>query len=85
VIPHQANVRIIDAVARRLEIPPERVMINLDRYGNTSAASIPIALYEAACQERIKAGDYVLLMAFGGGLTWGAGLVRWGKPARSVC
>jgi len=65
VIPHQANVRIIDAVARRLEIPPERVMINLDRYGNTSAASIPIALYEAACQERIKAGDYVLLMAFG--------------------
>lgn len=81
VIPHQANVRIIDAVTRRLEIPPERVMINLDRYGNTSAASIPIALCEAAQQGRIKSGDYVLITAFGGGLTWGSGVVRWGRPA----
>ncbi len=82
VVPHQANVRIIEAVARRLEIPPDRVMINLDRYGNTSAASIPIALYEAAQQGRIRDGDYVLLTAFGGGLTWGSGVIRWGQPAR---
>jgi 3-oxoacyl-[acyl-carrier-protein] synthase-3 len=78
VVPHQANIRIIEALSRRLEIPMERVVVNLDRYGNTSAASVPIALAEAANQERLQDGDYVLLTAFGGGLTWGSGVVRWG-------
>jgi 3-oxoacyl-[acyl-carrier-protein] synthase-3 len=80
VVPHQANVRIIEAVAKRLELPMERFFINLDRYGNTSAASVPIALYEAEQRGRIKPGDLVLLTAFGGGLTWGSALVRWGAP-----
>jgi 3-oxoacyl-[acyl-carrier-protein] synthase-3 len=79
VVPHQANVRIIEAVARRLEVPMERVVVNLDRYGNTSAASVPIALYEAVEQGRVRDGDYVLLTAFGGGLTWGSAVVRWGR------
>jgi 3-oxoacyl-[acyl-carrier-protein] synthase-3 len=78
VVPHQANARIIEAIAKRLELPMERFFVNLDRYGNTSAASVPIALYEAEQQGRIKAGDLVLLTAFGGGLTWGSALVRWG-------
>ncbi len=81
VVPHQANIRIIDAVAKRLGLPMERVMVNLDRYGNTSAASVPIALYEAAEQGRINDGDYVLLTAFGGGLTWGSVVIRWGRSA----
>lgn len=80
VVPHQANVRIIDAVARRLEIPMDRVIVNLDRYGNTSAASVPIALYEAVQQGRVSAGDNLLLTAFGGGLTWGSSVIRWGRP-----
>lgn len=78
VVPHQANLRIIEAVAKRLGLPLERFVVNLDRYGNTSAASVPIALYEAVEQGRIMAGDYVLLTAFGGGLTWGSSVVRWG-------
>lgn len=81
VVPHQANLRIIEAVAKRLDMPMERVMVNLDRYGNTSAASVPIALCEAAQQGRIKDGDYVLLTAFGGGLTWGSVVIRWGRSA----
>jgi 3-oxoacyl-[acyl-carrier-protein] synthase-3 len=81
VVPHQANVRIIDAVAKRLDLPIERFAINLDRYGNTSAASVPIALYEAVEQGRVKDGDYVLLTAFGGGLTWGSSVIRWGRTA----
>ncbi len=80
VVPHQANVRIIEAVAKRLELPIDRFFINLDRYGNTSAASVPIALYEAAEAGRIAPGDLVLLTAFGGGLTWGSAVVRWGAP-----
>ena len=76
-IPHQANRRIVDAIVKRLNLPDEKVFINLDRYGNTSAASIPIALDEANRQGRIKTGDLVLLDAFGGGLTWGAMAVRW--------
>jgi len=76
-IPHQANLRIIQATARRLGLPIERVMINLDRYGNTSAASIPIALDEALKTGRVHEGDYVLLEAFGGGLTWAAALIKW--------
>ncbi|MEI8166072.1 MAG: beta-ketoacyl-ACP synthase III [Chloroflexales bacterium] len=78
VVPHQANLRIIEAVAKRLALPMNRFFVNLDRYGNTSAASVPIALYEAVQQGRLVAGDLVLLTAFGGGLTWGSCVVRWG-------
>jgi 3-oxoacyl-[acyl-carrier-protein] synthase-3 len=76
-IPHQANHRIIQAVADRLRLPMERVFVNLDKYGNTSAASIPIALDEAVRTLRVRDGDYVLLEAFGGGLTWGSALIKW--------
>lgn len=76
-VPHQANVRIIKAVAERLKLPPEKVMLNLDRYGNTSAASIPIALDEAVAEGRIKDGSLVMLGAFGAGLTWASALIRW--------
>jgi 3-oxoacyl-[acyl-carrier-protein] synthase-3 len=75
-IPHQANLRIVSAVGKRLGIPTERVFVNLERYGNTSAASIPIALSEAKATGRILPGDLVLLVAFGAGLTWGSALVR---------
>ena len=80
VVPHQANLRIIEATAKRLDVPMERVMVNIDRYGNTSAATIPIALCEAVEQGRIVDGAHVLVTAFGGGLTWASALVRWGKP-----
>ncbi|HBG04025.1 MAG: 3-oxoacyl-ACP synthase [Geobacteraceae bacterium GWC2_58_44] len=76
-IPHQANQRIVDSVGKRLSLGADRVYVNLDRYGNTSAASIPIALDEARRAGRIKEGDIVLLSAFGGGLTWGAAALRW--------
>ncbi len=76
-VPHQANMRILKAVASRLGLPPEKVMLNLDRYGNTSAASIPIALDEAVRQGRIKEGNLVMLGAFGAGLTWASALIRW--------
>lgn len=76
-IPHQANRRIIDAIGKRLGLGNNRVFVNLERYGNTSAASIPIALDEAYRSSRIKDGDIVLFDAFGGGLTWGSALVRW--------
>ncbi|HSE15196.1 MAG TPA: beta-ketoacyl-ACP synthase III [Candidatus Deferrimicrobium sp.] len=75
-IPHQANLRIIQVVGKRLGIPEERVFVNLDRYGNTSSASIPIALAEAKAQGRFAAGDLVLVVAFGGGLTWASALIR---------
>jgi 3-oxoacyl-[acyl-carrier-protein] synthase III len=78
-VPHQANVRIIDSAATRLGIPKERTIVNIDRYGNTSAASIPIALAEAADDGRLCAGDLVLMSGFGAGMTWGSALVRWGK------
>jgi 3-oxoacyl-[acyl-carrier-protein] synthase-3 len=77
VIPHQANRRIIVALAERLGISLEKVVVNLDKYGNTSAASIPVALDEARRQGRIKPGDIVLLNAFGGGFTWGAAVVKF--------
>jgi 3-oxoacyl-[acyl-carrier-protein] synthase-3 len=77
VIPHQANLRIIDAIAQYLELPVERFFVNVDRYGNTSAASIPIALDEARRSARIKQGDLTLLVAFGAGLTYGSALIRW--------
>ncbi len=76
-IPHQANDRIIRAVGERLEIPPDRCVVNISRYGNTSSASIPIALDEYVREKRIKRGDLILFVAFGAGLTWGAALVRW--------
>jgi 3-oxoacyl-[acyl-carrier-protein] synthase-3 len=77
VIPHQANMRIIQAIATRLKMPMEKFFINLDSYGNTSAAAIPIALDEANRGGRIKRGDYVLLVTFGGGLTWAGSIVEW--------
>jgi 3-oxoacyl-[acyl-carrier-protein] synthase-3 len=77
VIPHQANLRIIEALAQYLDLPIERFFVNLDRYGNTSAASIPMALDEARRAGRIKAGDLILLVAFGAGLTYGSALIRW--------
>lgn len=76
-IPHQANLRIIQATAKRLGLSMDRVMLNLERYGNTSAASIPIALNEAVRTGRIRKGDYILLEAFGAGLTWASALVKW--------
>src|SRR5262245_19779242 len=76
VIPHQANIRIIDAVAERLEIPRERVYVNLDRYGNTSSATIPIAYDEVTREKKVKPGDLVLFTGFGGGFTWGSILVK---------
>jgi 3-oxoacyl-[acyl-carrier-protein] synthase-3 len=76
-IPHQMNARIIESVAKRLELADEKVFINIDKYGNTSAASIPIALDESVRQGRIKKGDIALLVAFGGGLTWGANVIEF--------
>jgi 3-oxoacyl-[acyl-carrier-protein] synthase-3 len=76
-VPHQANLRIIESAATRLEIPPERLFVNVDRYGNTSGASIPIALHEAASQGRLKRGMVALTVGFGAGLVWGANLIRW--------
>ena len=81
VIPHQANLRIIHAVAHHLRMPEDKFFVNIDRYGNTSSASIPIALAEAIEAGRVKQGDYLLLVAFGAGLTWGAAVVQWGVPA----
>ena len=77
VIPHQANARIIGAIAERLNLPLERVFMNLDKYGNTSAATIPVALDEANKAGRLNKGDVVLLVAFGGGFTWASSVVRW--------
>ena len=76
-IPHQANSRIIQSIAKRLSLPTEKVIVNLDKYGNTTAASIPIALDEAVKEGKIKEGHIVVLTAFGSGLTWGASVIRW--------
>jgi 3-oxoacyl-[acyl-carrier-protein] synthase-3 len=76
-IPHQANKRIIDAAAKYLGLPAEKVVIDIEEYGNTSAASIPLALYEAIEAKRVKKGDVVVFVAFGGGLSWGAVTWRW--------
>lgn len=78
-VPHQANLRIIEAAANRLDIPMDRTVVNLDRYGNTSAASIPLAIAEAAGDGRIGDGDLVLLSGFGAGMTWGSVVLRWGR------
>ena len=77
IIPHQANLRIIEAIASRMDIPMERFVINLDRYGNTSAAAVAIALDEANRTGRMEVGDYVLLVVFGGGLTWASSVIQW--------
>lgn len=76
-IPHQANIRIIEAAAQRLGQPMDRFFVNVERYGNTSSASVPVALYEALEQGRIRPGSVVVFVAFGGGLTWGAAAMRW--------
>jgi len=77
VIPHQANMRIIEAIAKRLAVPMDKVLVNIERFGNTSSASIPIVLDEAVRDGRIRTGDLVLMTGLGGGLAWGAALVRW--------
>jgi 3-oxoacyl-[acyl-carrier-protein] synthase-3 len=76
-VPHQANLRIIEAAVKRLKLPMERVIVNVDRYGNTGAASVYVALEEAWAGGRLGTGDLVLMAAFGGGFTWGAALMRW--------
>jgi 3-oxoacyl-[acyl-carrier-protein] synthase-3 len=76
-VPHQANLRIIEAAVKRLGVPMDRVLVNIDRYGNTGSASVYVALEEAWSLGRIKRGDLLLLAAFGGGFTWGAALIRW--------
>jgi 3-oxoacyl-[acyl-carrier-protein] synthase-3 len=75
-VPHQANLRIIDATANRMGLAKEKVMINIHKYGNTTAATIPLCLWE--WQDQLKKGDNIVLAAFGGGFTWGATLVKWG-------
>jgi 3-oxoacyl-[acyl-carrier-protein] synthase III len=79
-IPHQANIRIIQSAARALKLPMERVFVNVDRYGNTSSASIPIALCEAIEQGRVRQGDRLVVVGFGAGLTWASAVVQWGVP-----
>ncbi len=84
-IPHQANIRIIEAVAKGLDLPMERMMVNLDKYGNTSAASVPIALAEAVNSGRVAVGDAICIVAFGAGFTSGAATIRWtADPARGI-
>lgn len=78
-VPHQANIRIIEGAMKRLELGPEKVVVNLDRYGNTSSASIPVALCEALAEGRIKDGDNLVLVSFGAGLVWASVALRWGK------
>jgi 3-oxoacyl-[acyl-carrier-protein] synthase-3 len=76
-VPHQANLRIIEAVGEKLHMDPERVVLNIERYGNTGAASIAIGLAEAAGDGRIQRGDLVLVSSVGAGMTWGSALIRW--------
>ncbi|MCF7798120.1 MAG: ketoacyl-ACP synthase III [Lentisphaeria bacterium] len=81
-VPHQANKRIIDVAAQRMGLSPDKVLLNIDKYGNTTAATIPVGLKEAAEEGRLKDGDYAVLAAFGAGYTWGSILLKWG-PTRS--
>jgi hypothetical protein len=84
-IPHQANIRIVEAVAKGLDLPMEKMFVNLDKYGNTSAASVPIALAEAVNGGRVQIGDHVVLVAFGAGFTSGAVTIEWtADPARGI-
>lgn len=84
IIPHQANARIIEAAARSMRVPIDRCYVNLERYGNTSTASIPIAACEAAQNGRLKPGDQVVFVGFGAGLTWGAAVIQWTEPISGV-
>ena len=77
IIPHQANDRIIEMARRRLRVLPEKIMVNIDRYGNTSAASIPLALVEAIEEGRVKSGNHLVFVGFGAGLTWAATAFHW--------
>ena len=77
IIPHQANSRILQTAAKRLAVPTERLYSNLERFGNTSAASVPLALVDAVTEGRVHAGDHIVLVGFGGGLTWASCLVQW--------
>ena len=80
VIPHQANQRIITAVTQRLEIPTEKVMVNIERYGNTSAATLPLCIWDF--EEKLRKGDNLIFTAFGAGFTWGAVYVKWGYDGK---
>jgi 3-oxoacyl-[acyl-carrier-protein] synthase-3 len=82
VVPHQANKRIIESAARSLDLPEEKFIVNLDRYGNTSTASIPIAVCEAVAEGRVHPNDHLVMVGFGAGLTWGASLVKWHVTAK---
>jgi 3-oxoacyl-[acyl-carrier-protein] synthase-3 len=79
IVPHQANQRILEAVARAARLPFERIISTIERYGNTSSASVPISIWEAANDGRIKPGDRLILVAFGGGFSWAACAVTWGR------
>ena len=81
IVPHQANARIIETAVKRLKVDPDKVMVNVDRYGNTSAASIPIALCEAIDQGKIQEGNNIVMVGFGAGLTWASAVVHW-EPTR---
>ncbi|WP_025026540.1 beta-ketoacyl-ACP synthase III [Caldalkalibacillus mannanilyticus] len=83
-VPHQANLRIIDAARKRLELPEDKVVVNLDKYGNMSSASIPVALDEAVRGNQVKRGDHLVLVGFGGGLTWGGCVIRWDQEMTSA-
>ena len=83
-VPHQANVRIIEHAARKLGFPDEKVVVNVDRYGNTSSGSIPLALADAAADGRLKPGRLVLMTGMGAGLTWGSALIEWTHPTNGV-
>jgi len=83
-IPHQANIRIIQSAAKRLKMPADKVIINVDRYGNTSAASIPIALEEAVKANKVKKGDVIVLVGFGAGLTWASCVIKWCKEDNTI-
>jgi len=78
VVPHQANIRIIQAIGKALDLPDEKVFLNIHRYGNMSAATVPVALDEANREGLIAEGDFVLLLSFGAGLTWASAIVKWG-------
>ena len=78
-VPHQANIRIIDHAAKKLGIPSEKVVVNVDRFGNTSSGSIPLALADAAVDGRLREGELVLMTGMGAGLTWGSALIEWTK------
>ena len=84
IVPHQANRRILEAAARGLHVPMDRIMMDIDKYGNTSSASIPLAVCDAMDQDRIHSGDHLVLVGFGGGLTWGALVMQWIEPERVV-